>query len=276
VIYLAALAAMIFALSRPEATVSLPSNTGTVLLAIDVSGSMFAEDVKPDRMEATKDAVRDFINKQPNGVKIGVVSFSDFGALVAPPSKDKRVALDAVNRLQPQRGTNMGSGLQVALDAILQDQQGADVPPAQRVPGATPTPVPEGTKPPPASIVLLSDWQSNTGPPALRVAQDARAAGVKVYTVGIGTPEGTVLQIQGRSVFTFLDEETLQGVADETGGTYYAAQDNKELNEIYDELARERLFEKQHTEITFAAAGLALILSMAAGALGLLWFNRLP
>jgi Ca-activated chloride channel family protein len=271
-LYLVALTAMIVALARPQATIPVPSNTGTVILAIDVSGSMWAEDVDPNRMEATKKAVREFINKQPSGVKIGIVSFSDFGALVAPPTKERKPVLDAVARLQPQRGTNIGSGLQVALDAILQET-GSDVPLDAR---ATPTPVPEGTDPPAASIVLLSDGQSNTGPPPLRVAEEAQAAGVKVYTVGIGTPQGTILQIQGRSVFTRLDEETLRGVADLTSAAYYAAESGDELEQVYDDLSRERLVEQEETEVTFLAAGTALILSMIAGGLGLLWFNRLP
>lgn len=121
-LYLLALTAMIIALARPQATIPTPSSTGTVMLSIDVSGSMFAQDVEPNRMEATKEAAREFVEKQPRGVKIGVVSFSDFGALVAPPSEERAQALEAISRLRPQRGTNIGAGLAVALDAIYEDQ----------------------------------------------------------------------------------------------------------------------------------------------------------
>jgi len=273
VLYMLALGAMIVALARPEATVPVPSNTGTVVLSIDVSGSMFAQDVEPNRMEATKEAVRDFVEKQPDGVKIGVVSFSDFGALVAPPTRERKPVLEAVARLRPQRGTNIGAGLQVALDAIYEDQSdGQPVITGQ----PTPTPQPGRNGAPPASIVLVSDGQSNTGPDPLDVAQEAVAAGIKVYTVGIGTPEGTVLQIQGRNVFTRLDESTLRAVAEATGGRYFNAQDEGDLREIYEELSRERVFEDKKTEITFAFAGAALVISVLAGALGLAWFNRLP
>jgi Ca-activated chloride channel family protein len=275
-LYLLAVTAMVFALARPKATVPVPQNTGTVILSIDVSGSMLAEDVDPNRMEATKEAVRNFVEKQPSGVKIGIVSFSDFGALVAPPTTQRKPVMDAINRLRPLRGTNIGSGLQVALDAIYEGVDGQR-PGAQTGPGPTPTPTTgDAPKPPPASIVLLSDGQSNTGPNPLRVADEAVAAGVKVYTVGIGTSQGTTLMIQGRAVFTRLDEETLRGVAEVTGGLYFSAADEDELKEVYDSLARERLVEDKETELTFAVTGIALLLSVLGGGLGLLWFNRLP
>jgi Ca-activated chloride channel family protein len=284
-LYITAITAMLIALARPTATVPIPQNTGTIILSLDVSGSMLAEDVKPDRMEATKKAVRDFIKQQPHGVKIGIVAFSDFASLVAAPQTDKKQALEAVARLQPQRGTNIGAGLQIALDAINEQSDigrstssapGPAAPPS-RIP--TPTPVPKvanGAKPPAASIVLLSDGQSNTGPDPVKVAQEAVDAGIKVYTIGIGTPEGTILQIQGRNVFTRLDDETLKAVAQKTNATYYNAQDEAALGQIYDQLTRERNFEDEDTEITFAFAAIAGVLFLVAGGLGLVWFNRLP
>jgi Ca-activated chloride channel family protein len=286
-LYITAIAAMIVGLARPTATVPIPQNTGTVILSLDVSGSMLAEDVKPDRMEATKNAVREFIKKQPKGVKIGVVAFSDFASLVAPPSTDRKQALDAVSRLQPQRGTNIGSGLQIALDSIneLSDigrstssQPGNPTSNQLRAPTPTPLPKPAAgaTSGPPASIVLLSDGQSNTGPDPVKIADEAASAGIKVYTIGIGTPEGTILQIQGRNVFTRLDEDTLKTVAQKTSARYFRATDESSLNQIYDELTRERRFEDEETEITFAFAGVAGVLFLIAGGLGMLWFNRLP
>lgn len=281
--YLLAMTAMVVALARPQAPVTVPRNTGTVVLSIDVSGSMQATDVKPSRMDGTKAAARRFVEQQPRGVKIGVVSFSDFGAVVQPPTRDKELVLKAIDRLRPQRGTNIGGGLQVALDAIY---EGSDTPrptpTVPAVPGASnvrppgaQAPVDRG-KAPPASIVLVSDGESNVGPPPLEVAQEAAQAGVKVYTVGIGTKEGTVLRIQGRSIPTRLDEQTLKGVAELTGGRYLSAQNEAELTKVYDELARERQLEKQKTEITFGVTAAALVLSVIGGILSLLWFNRLP
>ncbi len=272
VFYLLALTAMVIALARPEASIPTPTTTGTIILSIDVSGSMFAQDVEPNRMEATKEAARNFVETQPSGVKIGVVSFSDFGALVAPPDDDRKQALESISRLRPQRGTNIGAGLAVALDAIYEDQ--AD---GEPIVTNEPTPTPDETlSAPPASIVLVSDGQSNTGADPLDLAEEAARNGIKIFTVGIGTPEGTVLQIQGRNVFTFLDEATLKRMADLTGGRYFNAQDETDLREIYDDLSRERVIENKETEVTFAFAAIALVFSMMAGGLGLVWFNRLP
>ncbi len=282
--YLVAVTAMVFALARPEATHPSTVTTGVVLLAVDVSGSMQAEDVEPSRMEATKKAIREFVQKQPEGVKIGIVSFSDFGALVAPPTRDRKVVIEAVNRLQPQTGTNIGGGLQVALDAIYQEFDQAapkrsssgsfPVAPGFGQPSqGAPADVP---KVPPASVILLSDGESNRGPSPLSVAEEAVAAGVKVNTVGIGTTEGTVLRIQGRSILTRLDESTLQAVAEATGGQYYSAEDESQLKNVYGQLAREQQTEERRSELTYAMTGLALVISLIAGAFSLAWFNRLP
>ena len=272
-LYLLAITALIIGLARPQATIPVPQDTGTVVLVIDVSGSMFAQDVDPNRMEATKKAAREFVENQPDGVKVGVVSFSDFAALVAPPTTERRQVLEAIGRLRPQRGTNIGAGLQVALDAIYEDQADGE---AVVTGVATPTPVPGSLDVPPASIVLVSDGQSNTGPDPLEVIDEASTNGIKVYTVGIGTPEGTVLQIQGRNVFTRLDELTLQQMADQTGGRYFNAQTETDLRAVYEDLSRERVIENEETEVTFAFAAAGLVLSMLAGGLGLVWFNRLP
>ena len=284
-IYLLALTGMIVALARPQAPVSVPRNTGTVMLVIDVSGSMQATDVKPNRMEATKTAAQQFVDRQPRGVKIGVVSFSDFGALVQAPTRDKELAAKAIDRLRPQRGTNIGGGLQAALDALYDSGEAPRASPAPAGPGipgrTAPTPPPSAapvrdSKTPPASIVLVSDGESNVGPPPLEVAQEAQKLGVKVYTIGIGTREGVNLRIQGRQVFTRLDEDSLKGMADLTGGRYLTAQNEAELRTVYDELAREREFETEKTEITFGFTAGALLLSLIGGVLSLLWFNRLP
>lgn len=276
-LYLVALAAMVLALARPSRTIPVLTNTGTIILTVDVSGSMQAEDVDPNRLEATKDAIRDFVERQPDGVKIGVVSFSDGGSLVAPPTSDRDEVLDAVERLRPQRGTNMGSGLQVALDAIYALRDEEIVSPTQGTPVPTPTPAPAGTVDAiNASIVLISDGQSTVGPDPIEFAEEAAGQGIKIYTIGIGTPEGTVLLIQGRNVFTRLDESQLRAISEMTQGTYFNAQNRDDLNKVYDELDRERSFEDEETEITFAFAGLAGLFMLAAGGLGLVWFNRLP
>ena len=273
-LYLLAMTAMILALSRPQAMIPVPQNTGIVILAIDVSGSMKATDVEPTRMDATKSALLEFVNGQPKGVKIGIVSFSDYGALMVPPTREREIVIDAIKRLRTLRGTNIGGGIEVALDAIY---EGIDGGRTTLLPdGSAPAAEDGRERPPPASIVLLSDGQSNTGPQPERVAEEAVEVGVKVYTIGIGTPQGTILHIQGRNVFTRLDETALRNVADLTGGRYFNAQDETDLSQIYEELARERRLEDEEMEVTFAVTAAALLLSIGAGTLGLLWFNRLP
>lgn len=275
-IYLVALTAMILALARPHGILDTAFASGTVVLAIDVSGSMRAVDVHPNRMEATKQAAREFVERQPRGVQIGIVQFSDFGVVTQAPTRDKKQVLAAINQLEPQRGTNIGDGLLAALDAILISNEGDSASPSRTPPGVVPTPRANTDGPPPASIVLVSDGESNVGPPPLRIAEYAAAEGVKVYTVGIGTPEGTIVYIQGRNIFTRLDERTLRDIADLTGGRYFSAQDEAELRQVYEELARERQVEQEETELTFVLTGAALLLSLVGGALSLAWFNRLP
>ena len=275
-LFLLALAAMGLAVARPQATVPVSEDLGTVVLSIDTSGSMQATDVSPNRMEATKEALRRFVEEQPDGVQIGVVSFSDAGAVLQPPTKDRAEVLRTIDRLRPQRGTNIGGGLAAALDAIA---RAADTTQAGLAATPGPTPAAGATPPPetpPASVVLVSDGESNTGPPPLDVAREAAAAGVRVYTVGIGTPQGITLRVNGQSVLTRLDEATLRGMAELTGGRYLNAQDEGQLAQVYDELAREQEVAEREVEVTFAMAAGALLLSVVGGALSLLWFNRLP
>jgi Ca-activated chloride channel family protein len=270
-IFLLALAAMVVAIAQPQITQAVSDSTGTVVLSIDVSGSMQATDVTPTRLEATKNAVKEFVAAEPKGVKVGLVVFSDGASLVQAPTSDKTLLLSALARLQPEAGTNIGAGLQTALNVFG--------PALDRAPTPTPTPgagAPAGATPKSFTVVLLSDGESNTGPPPLQVAQTAAAQGVTVDTVGIGTPQGTVLHIRGQSIRTRLDEATLRGIAQATGGQYFSAQDAGQLRNIYHSLAQQRQTETKTIDLAGVAIGGALVLSLLGGALSLLWFNRLP
>lgn len=275
-LFLLSLTVMLVALARPASVVTLPAQEGTVILTLDVSGSMRADDLKPSRLDAAKSAARAFVEKQPPGVKVGVVSFSDNAFLVQAPTSDKEAVLAAVNRLTPQRGTAIGSALLTSLDAIFED---ADIeggePLTSTVPTPTPTPLPEGVYEP-AIIVLLTDGESNRGPRPLEVVDRVAARGVRVYTVGVGSVEGTILRTQGRAMRVRLDEVTLKNVAEATDGVYYNASTEKDLHAIYENLSTHLVFRKQQTEITAMFTGLALCFSLIAGSLSLLWFNRLP
>jgi Ca-activated chloride channel family protein len=278
-LFMIALAVMIVGLARPEASITLPKQEGTVILAIDVSGSMLADDLQPNRMEAAKNAARSFVNKQPTGVRIGVVSFTDNAFIVQAPTVDRDPVLAAINRLQAQRGTAVGRGLASSLDAIF-DQgigQALDTAPNARATPAIPTPPPHAKgEYAPAIIVLLTDGESNQGPDPLQVAKLAADRGVRVYTIGVGSEQGTILHIQGRSVRTRLDETTLKQISNMTDGDYFNASNENDLRSIYDNLGSTTVLRAEKTEITYLFTAGAIVASVLAGLLSLLWFNRLP
>jgi Ca-activated chloride channel family protein len=282
IIFLIGLTAMIIALARPAATVILPSQQGTVILTIDVSGSMRAEDLKPTRLEAAKEAARTFVEKQPSNIRIGIVSFSESAALVQAPTQDREAVLAAINRLTWQRRTAIGSGILASLDAIFEkpgenkstSPQDPLMSPAPE-PEPVPAPVPPGTFAP-AIIVLLSDGQSNTGPPPLEIIEQASNRGVRVYTIGIGNPEGTILRLEGWMMRVRLDEETLKSIAEKTDAKYYKADNETDLRQIYQNLGTQLVFKPEQTELTAAFTAFAAVLVIIAGLLSLLWFNKLP
>ena len=277
ILFLFSLAILGVALARPQTEVSLPHIEGTVILAFDVSGSMAADDFKPTRMEAAKAAAESFVDHQPSTVRIGVVAFSDNGLTVQTPTNDQNAILMAINRLAPERGTSLASGITAALKAI---DVGAGQPSEiytnlTPVPTLTPTPVPQGTHTS-ADIVLLTDGENNENPDPLIAAQTAANRGVRIYTVGIGSPQGTNLHINGFIVHTQLDEDTLQQISQITGGTYYNAQSEQDLIKIYNNLNPQLVVTPEMTEVTSIFAGASILLMLIGGMFSLLWFSRLP
>jgi Ca-activated chloride channel family protein len=275
--YLMAVAAMFIGLSRPRLPLPDAERTGTIVLALDVSGSMRAGDVKPTRIDAAIDAIEAFVKKQPSGVRIGMVQFADSAQLVVAPTTDRKAVLQAVRFPRLQRGTNIGDGLQVAFGAILQDF-GADA--ASAYATARKPQTQQVSNPGNATIILLSDGAATTGPPPLDVATQIAGSGIKVFTVGLGsTAAGGTSTIQGpgaRGGFFDLDEPTLKGIADKTGGTYYPAKNAGELKHVYDEVSLRTDIGLKTTEITAVAVGASLVLMILAGAMAMLWQNRLP
>lgn len=282
-IFLIALTFMIIGLARPEMETLVPAAEGTIILAIDVSGSMIAEDLQPNRIEAAKAAARAFVEKQPESVQVGIVSFSDNAFVVQPPTDDKEALLSAINRLNWQRGTAIGRGLVAALEAIAeksgtpaeinlspeQDQSNNNNAAPQ------PTPMPKGQYQN-AIIVLLTDGENNQWPEPVEIAQIAADRGVRVYTVGIGSEEGAIVRIQGRSIRTRLDEQTLRTIAEKTDGIYYNAQTEADLVKVYENLSTNLVLKTDKTEVTAYATAIAVFFSLIAGFLSLIWFNRLP
>lgn len=277
-LFLSALALLIVAVARPQMELSLPRVEGTVILAFDVSGSMAADDLQPTRMEAAKSAARDFVANQPRSVLIGVVAFSESGFSVQPPTTDQAAILAALDRLAPTRGTSLGNGILMALNALtIKNEPAADeiYSNLQLTPTPTPTPVPKGTYTS-AAIVMLTDGENTAPPDPLEAAQTAIDRGVRIYPIGIGSTAGALLKVEGFTVRTRLNEELLQQIAQLTDGVYYHAENEAELKAVYDQVGAQLVVKPEQTELTALLAGVSVVLLLIGGALSLLWFNRLP
>lgn len=290
-LFLLALILMIAGIARPAAIVTLPSSHETVILAMDVSGSMRATDVEPNRITAAQTAAKQFIEDQPSTAKIGIVTFAGTAALVQPPTQNKEDLVAAIDRMQLQRATAIGSGILVSLKAIFPDVEfdlrGSNPrPESQRKGGARSLdatkddkkdpqkPVPPGSYNA-AAIILLTDGQTTTGPDPIEAARMAADRGVRVFTVGVGTPNGEVIGFEGWSMRVRLDEEALKTIANVTRGEYFYAGSAVDLKKIYQDLNTKLVFEKKETEITALFAAAATVLAVIAAMLSVLWFNRI-
>ena len=277
-IFLAGITVLLFSLARPQATMGVPKIEGTVMLTFDVSGSMAAEDLQPTRMEAAKAAAHEFVKNQPTGISIGVVVFSDGGISVQPPTDNREETLATIDRLVPRRGTSVGNGILVALNTIAVD---AGDPPILNTsdlsqdPAVTPVEAPQGWYPS-SVIVLFTDGENNQEPDPAMAAELAADLGVRVYTVGIGTPAGATIEVEGMTIHTSLDEAMLQFIANETGGIYYNAGDEEQLRRIYSDIEPKLSIKPEEIEMTSVFAGLGMIVFLLGGMLSLLWFGHVP
>jgi len=251
---------------------------------------MGATDVEPSRLEAAKAAAQEFILKQPPTVKIAIVSFAGSGFTVQTPTNDTNSLLATIARLKPNSGTALGQGILTALNAIA-----VDAGLATGVEATTPTPAPEqqGQEQPrdaawdallaqlpegpyPAStIVILSDGENNESVDPLEAAQAARERDVRIETLGFGTTNGAVLEVDGYSVHTALDEESLARIADVTGGEYHPTAGEEDLKAVYATLTPELVVKPESMEITSVFAGAGIVMLLAGSLLSMLWFNRL-
>jgi Ca-activated chloride channel family protein len=274
IIFLGGVTILLISLARPQATLILPRVEGTVILTFDVSGSMAADDLKPTRMEAAKTAAREFVGNQPPGILIGVVAFSDGGISVQAPTADRAETLATIERLVPRRGTSVGNGILVSLNTIAVD---AGDPPILSASSLT---APQAPAAPPqgwytsAVIVLLSDGENNEVPDPILAADLAADLGVRIYTVGIGSAAGALLDIEGFTVHSQLNEPMLQEISNITGGEYYNAGNEEELRRIYSDLEPKLSIKPEEIEVTSIFAGFAILVFLVGGALSLLWFGR--
>jgi len=269
-LFLLALILMLFALARPQMSLTLPKREGTVILAFDVSNSMLATDLQPTRMDAAKAAAKAFVEKQPTSIKVGVVAFSDGGLVTQAPTNVAGDVIAAIDRLKPQGATSLGKGIFTALNAIAGKPIAIDVTASQ----GNLDNVDIGYYGN-ASVVLLSDGENTQNPDPVEIAKLAGVAGVHIYPIGIGSPDGTVVQLDGFSVATKLDEGMLTEIAKLTNGTYYHAEDAASLSKVYDKIDLKFTRSAQRTEVTGVATGLGALLFVVGGALSLVWFGRL-
>ena len=286
-LFLMALGLMIGAIARPAAVITLPSQHDTVILAMDVSRSMLAEDVLPSRIVAAQAAARAFISDQPHDTRIAIVAFAGTASVVQAPTNNREDLLAAIDRFQLQRATAIGNAIIVSLATIFPDA-GIDVAAvnnARRGGGipleGNPTPNAPAFKPvPPGSygaavIILLTDGQTTTGVDPIDAARMAAERGVRIYTVGIGTKEGEILRTEGWSMRVRLDEESLKTIATMTRGEYFYAGTAVDLKKVYETLNAKLVLETRQTEITALFAALAAVFAVLAGGLSVLWFNRI-
>lgn len=280
VLTVAGITILVLSLARPESVIGVPRLEGTVVLAFDVSGSMAATDVVPTRMEAAKTAALAFLAEQPPSVRVGIVVFSDTGFSTQVPTDDRAAVETAIQRLAPERGTSLGNGILEALTAIARanDPNTTDYytnPSSSAKPAPVATPVPAGVYEP-TIIVLLTDGENTGGPEPLEAAQAARDRGVRIDTVGIGSPGGTTLEVEGFLVHTQLDEAALKSIADLTDGTYYAAANQNDLTAIYADVGSRLVVRTEPFELTPLLAALGFTLLLVGGVTSLRWFGRMP
>jgi Ca-activated chloride channel homolog len=287
-LFLLALIVMIVAVARPAAIVTLPSQHQNIILAMDVSGSMRAMDVQPDRISAAQAAAKAFVADQPSSVRIGVVSFAATASVVQPPTHNRDDIIAAIDRFQLQRGTAIGSGIILSLATIFpeagievssliygrESPRGVPLDQAHKAEKPPFTPVPPGSYTS-AAIILLTDGQRTTGPDSIEAARMAADRGVRVFTVGIGTTNGETIGFEGWSMRVRLDEETLKTIANMTRGEYFYAGTATDLKKVYQSLNSRLELEKKNMEISALFSAAAAVVALISGLLSLLWFNRI-
>ena len=287
-LFLVALTVMILAIARPAAVITLPSQHQTIILAMDVSGSMRATDVQPNRISAAQAAAKAFVADLPSNVRVGVVSFAGTASLVQPPTQNHEDIIAAIDRFQLQRATAIGSGIIVSLATIFPEAgidlssllYGRDAPrgvpldPARKAAKPDFKPVPPGSYTS-AAIILLTDGQRTTGPSTIEAAQMAAHRGVRIFTVGIGTTAGETIGFEGWSMRVHLDEATLKAVANMTRGEYFYAGTATDLKKVYETLNSKLVLEKKDMEISALFSAAAAVIALVSASLSLLWFSRI-
>lgn len=304
-LFLLAIAFALVAAARPTALLTIPGKQQTIILAMDVSISMRATDVQPSRMVAAQRAAKSFLQELPPDVRIGIVTFAGTAAVSQQPTNSREDLLEAIDRFQLQGGTAIGSGIVMSLATLFPEagidlagltyaasgrsglQSGASSGPMgfggqSSGPVASQPPTPPSAAPPAApgsnetaAIILLTDGQQTAGIDMMMAARMAAERGVRVYTVGVGTPAGGDVTFDGWSMRVELDEASLREIARVTQGDYFYASTTSELQKVYDSLNARLVFEQKEFEVTALLALFAAIFSMLSAGLSVFWFNRI-
>ena len=291
-LFLLGLASLVVALSRPTTTVVVPSGKATVILTLDVSRSMCSTDIPPNRLKAAKAAILSFIDRQDANTQIGIVAFAGFAEIVQPPTSDQEVLRAAVNNLATARRTAIGSGILKSLDAIAEVNQ--SIAPSVSGSGSEvqQVPAPKGEFAPDI-VVVLSDGASNTGPQPLEAALQAVDRGVRIYTIGYGTASGSAMRCGDQFQEQFfqggglgyggwgfgggfrrgIDEETLMGIAEMTGGEYYSATSAGELHDVFEQLPTYLITKEDNTEISVVFSAVGMLFTSLAILLSMVWYQ---
>ncbi|MDQ6618164.1 MAG: VWA domain-containing protein [Pseudomonadota bacterium] len=289
-LFLFGLTAIIIAAARPTAVITLPSEQRTIIMVMDVSLSMRATDVEPNRLAAAQAAAKAFVQEQPKDVLIGIVEFAGTASVAQAPTHNREELVAAIDRFEVQRHTAIGSGIIVALATLFPDQgievgsfaggggagrergRSLDKPASGDKPALAP--VPPGSNHS-AAIIMLTDGRRTIGPDPLDAARMAADRGVRIYTVGFGTAEGGLAGFEGMSIYMRFDEESLRAIADLTKGEFYAASSAADLKKVYEKLNSSYVLEKKDTEVTALATGIAALLVVIAVALSVAWYSRI-
>ncbi|MFI5841916.1 VWA domain-containing protein [Catenuloplanes sp. NPDC051500] len=292
ILFLTGLAALAGGLTRPQASVAVPSNDTSILLAIDVSGSMCTTDIAPNRLAVAADAARDFIRETRDGTRIGLVAFSGISGLLVAPTEDKEVLITAIDTLKTARGTAIGAAILTAIDAI------AEINPNVAATGVDlgDPPVADPNAFEPDTIVVLTDGANSTGVDPVTAAEQAAARRLRVFTIGFGTTEPAQMVCTADQIGTDafsgrrgpggrdpgfgngggrriqeIDEVALTAVADLTGGSYFKAEDAEQLTDVLGDLPREIGLHTEDVEITFWFLLAGAVLVVTGAGLSLLW-----
>lgn len=256
-LFLTMIVLMMIGFARPASSVKVPRDRATIMVAVDVSLSMMAQDVAPNRMEAAKAAAKKFIRELPSRFNVGVVSFAGNANLIAAPSADRDTAIASLDQLSLAKRTAIGEAVFTSLQAIRTfDTQAAH-------------------DPPPAHIVLLSDGDNTTGRSVQEAIDASRTAHVPVSTIAFGTPYGTV-DIEGETTSVSVNKEALKTLATSTQGKAYEAADAGQLRDVYSNIGTSLGFKTEHRDVAARYTGIALLFALAAGGASLVWFSRMP